>query len=711
MTACYPFEMMMKSYRGLALLGLMLLLSACGGETDSAAPAEDAAAVEERQAAMLAHMQAHFDSFYAMPPEVVEALERGELTQEAVDARAAAGEFGKFFQFKTAADIPADLLWENGLDLPELGSPDAKKGGTYYGSLADFPRTLRLFGPDSNGSFRPWILDDTRMGFGRRHPNDTSIDANGNFRYFPGIAEAWAMDKANRTVYVRINPAARFSDGEAITADDMMFSFYFWHQPFIQAPFMNNFFTRNYVNITRYDEHTFSVTLPEAKPDMLGRALALEPMPMHFFAEFGEDYVERYQWEFVPTSGPYVIEPDDLKKGRSVTLTRNADWWAKDLKFWRHRFNTDRIRLEVIRDTAKRFEAFRKGELSMFGLALPEYFYEKLPATDPLVEGGYVKRSVFYNQIPRPTYGLWINSGRPLLDNQDIRVGINYATNWDKVIAEYFRGDYSRMRTTADGYGEFTHPTLTARPFDVEAALDRFAQAGFRERGPDGVLVNDAGERLSFTLSTGYESLKDTLTILREEALKAGLEFRLEVLDGTASWKKVQEKQHDIHFSAFNVSPEMYPRYWETYHSVNAWDVPWLADGSPNPARKLKSQTNNLQSIALRELDERIEAYRASDDVEEMRRLAFEMEEILHDDGSFVPGFVIPFMRGAYWRWVNWPEDYNVKLATSLTEYFLFWIDDAEREATLDGRKRGETFPKVDNVFDQYSSITMGQAE
>jgi microcin C transport system substrate-binding protein len=691
-------------HRALAPIWLLAVVSlaGCGSGEPETAKQTEAGAGTERQGPMYAHMEAYFESAHSLPPDVVEGLEGGELSQAEVDERIAAGEFEKFFQFKTPADVPADLVWEDGSDLPDLGSPNATKGGTYYGSLADFPRTLRLFGPDANGSFRPWILDDTRMLLGRRHPNDTSIDANGNFRYFPGIAEAWAVDRPNRTIYVRINPAARFSDGVAVTSDDMMFSLYFWHQPFIQAPWSNNFFKRNFVNITRYDEHTFSMKLPEAKPNMLGRVLELEPLPMHFFSELGEDYVQRYQWEFVPTTGPYVLEPENLKKGRSVTLTRLKDWWAKDLKFWRNRYNPDRIHLAVIRDTAKSFEAFRTGELTMFSLTLPEFFYEKLPKTDPLVRDGYVDRAVFYNQIPRPTYGLWINSGRPLLDNRDIRVGINFATNWDKVIAEYFRGDYFRMRTTADGYGEFTHPTLTARPFDVEKALEHFAKAGFKKRGPDGVLVNDAGQRLSFTLSTGYESLKDILTILREEALKAGLEFRLEVLDSTASWKKVQEKQHDIHFAAFNVSPEMYPRYWETYHSVNAYDKPWLPDGSPNPDRKLKPQTNNLQSIANRELDRRIEAYRASDDVEEMKRLAFEMEEILYEDGSFVPGFVIPFMRVGYWRWVHWPEDFNVKLATSLTEYFLFWIDEDEREATLKARRAGETFPMVDVVYDQY---------
>jgi microcin C transport system substrate-binding protein len=688
--------------RALTCLFLVLGTLACSSSETPEQAAQASEDFEARKAAMLAHMQNHFDTKISLPPEIVEGLERGEISADEIDARAAKGEFEKFFQFKTPADIPTDLDWEDGSDLADIGSPNAKKGGTLYLALSDFPRTLRLFGPDSNGSFRPWILDDTRMGLGNRHPNDTSIDENGNFRYFPGIAQAWAVDPDSPTVYIRINPAARFSDGEPITTDDMMFTFYFFHQTFIQAPWYNNNFQRNYSNITKYDDHTFSLTLPENKPNIFSRTLELEPLPLHFFYEAGEDYVQRYQWRFVPTSGPYVLTDENLKKGRSVTLTRNPDWWAKDLKFWRYRFNPDRVHLTVIRDSAKAFEAFKKGELSLANIVLPDYFYEKLPASDPLVTSGQIHRAVFYNDIPRPTYGLWMNTQRPLLDNQAIRVGINYAINFKKVIDEYFRGDYSRMHTTADGFGEFTHPTLRARPYDVEAALAKFAEAGFKTRGPDGVLVNDQGDRLSFTLTTGYEALQDILTILREEALQAGLELRLEVLDGTASWKKVQEKQHDISFTAFNVGTEMYPRYWETYHSVNAYDVPWLPDGSPNPDRKLKPQTNNLQSLAIAELDRLIEAYRASDDVKEMQQLAFAMEEILHDDGSFVPGFVMPFLRVGYWRWINWPEDFNVKLARGANQYHLLWIDPAAEEETRNARRTGATFEVVDKVFDQY---------
>jgi microcin C transport system substrate-binding protein len=672
---------------------LALFLAGCGGG-DSASTEVAVDNTEE--------VQEYYRTFKRPPLELKAQLASGAIDQEEFNRQMEDVE--NFFQFKTLDELPEGLLWESGEGLPEIGSPKAKKGGTTYGALQDFPRTLRRVGPDSNGSFRPYILDDVAMRLARRHPNDTSIGPRGHY-YFPELAKEWAVDFENKTVYVRLDPNARFSDGEPVTTEDYMFMFFFFQSEYIRAPWYNNWYTESYTGITRYDDHTFSISVPEAKPDMNSRVLDLIPVPRHFFKELGPDYVERYQWRFQPTTGAYVIKEEDIKKGRSIALTRQKDWWAKDKPNLRYRYNPDRIQLTVIRDIPKMFESFKRGDLDATGLVnLPEYNYEKLPDDDPDVQAGYIHKVTFYNDIPRPTYGLWINSAQPVLDNVHVRRGINYATNWDRVIEEYFRNDYVRMNTTADGYGEFTHPTMKARPFDVNKALEEFAKAGFTKRGPDGILVNGEGQRLSFTLSTGYRTFQDMLTILKEEAMKAGLEFRLEVLDGTAGWKKAQEKKHDITFSALGVSPEMYPRYWETYHADNAYDVPWLPDGvTPNPNREIKTQTNNLQSVAIPEMDALIMAYRRSDDAEEMKKLAFRMEEILYDHASFVPGFVQPFYRAAFWRWVQYPDDFNVKLSSGAGEWFVSWIDPEIKKETEEARKTGKTFEPVIKVYDQYA--------
>ena len=619
-----------------------------------------------------------------------------EAVDNTAEVEAYYAERPEFFCFRTLADLPADLTWQNGAHLPEIGSPDATKGGTEYSRLQDFPRTLRTVGPDSNGSFRTWLLDDVAIGIAHRHPDE--------FEFYPGLAESWAVDKENKTVYVKLDPAARWSDGEPVTADDFMFMFFFFQSAYIVAPWYNNWYGTQYTNITKYDDLTFSISVPEAKPDMDSRVLGLGPKPRHFYKELGDDYVERYQWRFAPTTAAYVIRDEDIRKGRSMRLTRLEDWWAKDKRNFRYRFNADRIHLSVIRDTPKVFEAFKRGDIDQFGLNLAEYWYEKLPNDDPDVTAGYIHKSVFYNQRPRPTYGLWINTSRPHLDNREIRVGINHASNWNLVIEKFFRGDYGRMQTSSDGYGEFTHPTLKSREFSIEKAQEAFAKAGFSERGPDGILVNENGERLSFTLSSGYESLKDILTILKEEAAKAGLEFRIELLDGTAGWKKVQEKKHDIHFSAFGVSLEMYPRFWETYHSDNAYDVAFLDDGSINPERKLKTQTNNLETMAIIEMDELISQYRASDDMDEMMRLAHTMTEMHHEHASFVPAFYQPFYRVGHWRWIRYPEGFNYKHSRGAGQLFVHWIDPVMKEETQQARKDGLAFESQVNFYDQFAS-------
>ncbi len=612
-----------------------------------------------------------------------------------------------FFRFLTDGDIPKDLNWENGSELSEFSSPEAKKGGTYRGAIQDFPRTLRILGPDANGSFRPYILDYNFMQYAHRHPNFTEVK-EGGFYFFPGVAKEWALDYDGKQVFVRINPDARWSDGEPITTEDVSFSFYFYQQEYHKQIWYHDWYGPgiNYSHVTVYDDYTFAVGLSERRPNMLNLVLELTPLPRHFFKEYGPDYNERYQWRFVTTSGPYVINDSDIKKGRSITLTRNKDWWAKDLKFWRNRFNYDRMRFEVIRDSSKAFESFLRGDLDTARLNLPEYWYEKLPNDSPLVNQGYIHKYEFFNDKPRPTYGLWINSSRPFLNNRDVRVGINYATNWDMVCEQYFRGDATRMNTTADGYGPFTHPTLKARPFDTDKALAAFAKAGFTKRDADGVLINDQGQRLSFDLTTGYESLKDVLTILREEALKAGLELRVEVLESTAAWKKAQEKKHEILFSAFGVAPEMYPRYKETYYSDRAYENPWTEDGQVNPDRKPKTQSNNLQLIASKELDKMIEAYDNSEDVDEMIALAYKMEEFLAEDASFVPGFVLPTMKVGAWRWIGFPRDFSVKLADQIREYRLDWLDEDKKKETLEAMKTGKTFEPVVKTIGKYAPVS-----
>ncbi len=590
------------------------------------------------------------------------------------------------FVFKSIEDLPQDLKWEDGNDLPDIGSPNAKKGGTYYEYIPDFPRTLRYVGTDANGSFRSEILDYNRVSLIHLHPNIPE-------RFYPGLAKEWAIDWETHTIYLRLNPEATYSDGVPVRTDDFFFLFYLRQSPHIQAPYSNNVFKFGtyFTKITKYDDLTFSITIKSTKPDMLSFA-ALSPVPQHFYQGFGENFITDYQWQFEPTTGAYTIRPEDVEKGQSIIMRRNKNWWAKDLKFFRNRFNYDKLHYEVIRDPSKAFEAFLRGDLDAGRMTSPEQWYEKLPDNHPLVETGFIHKITFYNEIPRPTWGLRINSYQPLLNNRDIRIGINYACNFGLINKEFFRGDNERLRTVADGYGEFSHPTLKARPFDVEKALEYFAKAGFNERGADGILVNEQGQRLSFSLTTGYKRFEAAFTILVEEAAKAGLELKLDIMDHTTSFKLISEKKHQIHFVGMIVGLNMYPDYWQGYHSDNAINE----DGTAKP------NTNNFTITNDNEIDALIDRYRDSSDKEEIKQLSHLISEKLHDYAAFIPGWVAPFYRTAKWKWVHFPDDFNVRQSLRHREYRVDWFEGNEREETLRALKTGKTFEKTIQVYDQY---------
>ncbi len=588
----------------------------------------------------------------------------------------------EFFQFKTLKDLPTDLQWENGADQVEFGSPNAKKGGTYNFFISDFPRTLRLVGPGASMGFRSYMLDYNGgpgggMALTARHPN--------TLEHFPNLAREWAFGDDGKTVYFRLDPEARYSDGEPVKAEDYFFLFYFMRSPHIKAPWYNDYFEKKYLAIAKYDELTISVTYSEAKPDLLYRA-SIKPLPQHFYKDFGPDFEKRYNFEFEPTTGPYEVLPENVNKGRSITLTKVNDWWLEGRKFYRYRYNVDKIHLQVIREPAKAFEVFKSGDIDIHGLTLPEYWHQQLPNDSPLVQKGYIEKITFFNQQPGPDWGLRLNTAKPPLDNIDVRIGLHHAMDWDLVIEEVFYGDFVRMEAAETGYGEFDHPEIKARRFDPTKAKEHFAKAGFTEFGPDGILVNAQGQRLSVTVTTGYKRLEDVLTVLQQAARKAGVELNLEILEQTAAWKKADEKKHQINFAALNRSVELYPRFWEMYHSYHAYEE----DG------KIKTNTNNDTQTALPELDKLIDQYRFSSDKAEMIELSHQISEILYDHAAFIPGWRQPFYRVGKWRWMKFPEEtFDARTSRDYEEMGVFWIDEEVKKETLEAMKSGKTFPSV----------------
>jgi microcin C transport system substrate-binding protein len=244
----------------------------------------------------------------------------------------------------------------------------------------------------------------------------------------------------------------------------------------------------------------------------------------------------------------------------------------------------------------------------------------------------------------------------------------------------------------------------------VEKAVEHFAEAGYSKRGPDGILVNKKGERLSVEIVTGYKHFEDVLVVLKEEAKKAGLEIKLKILESTAAWKTAGEKNHQVIFSAFNSFVELFPRYWEPFHSDNAYqqdgDRKYRKDGRLRDNLVIKTSTNNFTQTAVREIDHLINQYREEESLERITELSHQLSEMIHEHGVWVPAWKKPWLRIGHWNWIKFPEDWGPKETRDYEEFQVFWIDQSEKKAILKAKLAGDILsdqPTV-RIYDKYQS-------
>ena len=578
--------------------------------------------------------------------------------------------------------LPHNLVWTTNDEEPVFASPKAIRGGTFRTWMLSFPLTLRTVGPDSNGSFAG-ILRPNNLGPVTFHPITRKV--------IPSLSTHWAYGEDGRTIFYRLNPEARWSDGEPVTADDYVFAVQFMRSKEIIAPWYNNYYTDRIRDVKKYDDYTIGIQGADAKSeDELHSNYSIGPQPKHFH-QLSNNWVKEYNWKPQPTTGPYHI--GEVSKGKYIDLVRTEDWWGDDLRYFRNRFNPTRIRIRVLRDDNAAWQHFLKGELDTFGLVLPEYWHDK--AKGEPFDKGYIHKYWYYNQLPVPSAGMYLNTAKALLDEKPIREGLAHAMNIERVISTILRSDYERLPTFQLGFGEYDNKNIRPREFDLDQADRFFDQAGFDRRGQDGIRVRD-GVRLAFRVTYGSPQHTERLVVLKEEAKKAGVELQLQLKDSASSFKEMLEKNHEIAWLTWN-SSGISPRYWEHFHSVNA-NV---------------TQTNNVTNHANPVMDELIMEFRASSDRIKRIRLAHTLEQMVHDSAVVIPTFQVPFTRDGAWRWIKLPPHLGTPTTSALfnSQSFsaglfssggLFWIDPDEKAETLEARGKGVVFEPVTIINDDH---------
>ena len=588
--------------------------------------------------------------------------------------------------------LPADIVWETNEGDPRIGSEEAIRGGTINLPLGSYPLTFRLIGPNSNGEFAGWnrafTFDFTLV---RKHP------VTG--RYMPIMATHWSVQEDQRTIYFRLDPDARWSDGSPITADDYVFTLEMMRSPHVLAPYYNQYAELYFESIDKIDDYTLRIVGKRESWRPLSDYGEVWPTPAHTTV-LDEDWVERTTNQPQVAVGPYVVT--EVSRGVSVTFERIDDWWGDGKRYFQGLFNVDRIHLKVI-PIERWLDFLRSGEIDRMVELTARTWNEQY--TFPAVRNGWIRRARVFLESPSPMFGLQMNLEAPIFQNQDFRKAMQYLFNFERLNRNLMYDEYFRL-TSFFGGTEYANPDIKPYPFDPVKAREHLERAGYRRpdkvrngnlltgiantfRGllftrssTDDVLVNERGEKARFELIYGDARFTGHLTVMQQEYRRAGVDIRLRLLEpGTAFERglvRKYEMKTDSRGAGFYPAPR---QYFDT-------------------ESKSTINNNNIWGFGTAEMDSLIQVYEEDLDFGDREAAMHRIEEIVQDEAFYIPFWTAPYARIVHWDYLRFPEFYLPPRGDLSIEYMVYWIDPDRRAALEEAMDAGRAL-EVDEDLDK----------
>lgn len=553
-----------------------------------------------------------------------------------------------------------------------IGDTKATKGGSIIFSLNEFPVTLRIVGQNSNNYFRLLI---------EKVVYETLLDLDPYTQeYIPRLATHWKISDDKKEFKFRINPEARWADGKPVTAEDVIATWKLYTDPAILDPAMNEIFS-SYEQPVAESKYIVSVKSKIINfQQFYFFSLALRILPAHYISNLpGKEFLEKYQFSFIPGSGPYIVAEKDIIKGQSLMIRRRSDYWADSYKFNKGLNNFDLIRFEVVQDPTLEFEKFKKGDIDVIAVRSASTWNDKLNLEET-TRGLIVKKRIF-NEFPANMQGFAFNTRKAPFDDIRIRKAFIYLFDREKFNEKFFFNSYSLINSFFPNtiYENPANPKLKYN-FDSAAAL--LKEAGWAEKNSNGYLVKN-GKVFEVELPF-LKGMDKYLTVYQEDLKKAGIKLNLKEID----FPTVQKLGNDLNFIILPVS----------------YENPLI----PNPESYMTSKTanekNTLNTDGLKDkkIDELIEKYAVTFDMNERIKIIREIDFIACNYFDYIFMWSPNYQRIAFQNKFGYPECILDRI-DDYKSIFNLWWNDPERAAEYDiaYQDKTKTLPvsDVDNKF------------
>lgn len=378
-----------------------------------------------------------------------------------------------------------------------------------------------------------------------------------------------APDRMSMTF--RLNPLARFNNGDPVLAEDVKHSYDMLVTR--GAPQFKSVFAdvRQCVvtgeRSVRFDFKTLNHELP----------LIVGSVPV-FSRKWGaKTDFDKIELEAPIASGPYLIDKYDV--GRSISYRRNPSYWGTNLPSRKGMFNFKRINYRFYQDDVARLEAFKAGEFDV----VVEYSAKNWARSykgPKFTSGEIVKRELAHHN-GAGMQGFVMNLRRPQFRDIRVRRALGLALDFEWMNRQLFYSQYKRiysffnnsdmaaiglpsqdelkllqpLRAQLDPavFSPAPLPPSTNPPSSLRANLLQaralLQQAGWNYR--DGALRNAKGEPFEFEILDDQSAMSRVISVYVRNLQKLGFQVRQRTADFALVQKRMEEFDYDMTSTRF----------------------------------------------------------------------------------------------------------------------------------------------------------------
>lgn len=435
-----------------------------------------------------------------------------------------------------AEDAASFFPREGWRERPDVAaSPqEALPGGVFREAVGPSPKSLNYY------------LDANVMSariFGLLYETLLSRDG-GTLEETPMLASRWSISADKRVFTFWIDPQARWSDGQPVTAKDVLWT---WQAVLDERNLTGPF----KLGLERFEK-------PELLPDggirfrardvhweNLNTLGGFAVLPAHVFA--GRDF-NLVNFDFPVCSGPYRIA--EFREGQHLVLKKREDWWRRAYPAAQGVYNFDEIRLRFFEDQQNAFDAFMRGELEQF-VVYSAAQWQNLEERYSAVRNNWVVKSAVYNRQPTGMQGFAMNLRRPLFADVRVRRAMAHLLDRRTLNHAMMYDQYFLHRSYWEDLYDEEHPNPNPEySYDVGKARSLLAEAGWQVNPATGLLMKD-GRNFEFTFLNrgGYDKF---LSFYRESLRQVGIVMHIVNKDWSAWAKDMDEFNFDMTWAAWS---------------------------------------------------------------------------------------------------------------------------------------------------------------